>query len=151
MWTNARWGLMTAALLMMGCDPDVQQLGSDSPRVLVLTQIDLAAHCARARVESVEIRARPVTCEGECELLESEATVLGDRFVCPNAGSLWVFAVELDQPGAYFVDIVETYTADLPRSYCLAEDGDLVLDVTEDDLDARAQIELSETSRPCEP
>ncbi len=103
----------------------------------------------------VRIRARKVGCipppPAPCTLPQQIPDIDGDARACPGAGGAG-FAVSVDAPGRYYVDLVRTLPDGTQDTLCLEDgSGEVLHDVTTDDLDAGAMRVLALGSGPCPP
>ncbi len=159
----ARLALVT--LLLSACsEPAGDDTGSDAgtstgteadpePHVLVTAKLDGVGLCGLEGAIAVRFIARRVGCEqappAPCTLEVSPYREYdGSVLTCPNSQTLLDVQVRVPASGRYQLDAKVT-TGSGFQSECFGADGSVPTLVTAADLEARREIFVETTNKPC--
>ena len=159
----ARALILTALALTTACsEPTGDDIGAASstgavedpnPHVLVTAKLDGIGLCGFEGATAVRFIARRVGCEqappAPCTLEVSPYREYdGSVLTCPNSQTLIDVQVSVPASGRYQID-ARVMTGSGYQSECFGQDGSVPTLVTAADLDARREIFVETTNKPC--
>jgi hypothetical protein len=131
---------------------DTGDTAGSEPHATFTGKVDAIGLCGTEGATVVTFLARRVGCESltaPCTIkIDPYASWSGDAVTCPSSQTALDMHVEVPMSGRYQIEAL-TMTPSGFQSLCYGENADVPTVVTAAQLDARAEIFVEQTAKPC--